>query len=283
MASIDLRPIDRSGLDAATEMLVRGFPERSRDFWVSGLHRILTIHDVTADHPIGYMMTVGGQDAGIILTIPSPQLNGARASVAHLAAWYIDQPHRWLAARMMKKVVAANDSVFLDLTPNAASKVINEKLGFSLLNEGFFIYLLPLAAWRTGGTARLVAFDASAHELSEDERRIVEHHRKLGCIVGLLRKAGRLSPMIFSRMQRRGLPGARLILADSKADVTDNLGAISRFLLRQKVLFLRMDATRKDSSAGSFASRWTEPTYIKGARDRADTDFTYSEFVLLGT
>jgi hypothetical protein len=35
--------------------------------------------------------------------------------------------------------------------------------------------------------------------------------------------------------------------------------------------------------AGSFAARWTEPTFVKGERSGAEVDLTYSEFVFLGT
>jgi hypothetical protein len=65
--------------------------------------------------------------------------------------------------------------------------------------------------------------------------------------------------------------------------VTNNLSAISSFLLRKRILFLRMDAKRSDLTAGSMASRWTEPTYIKGGQSRSRVDFTYSEFVFWGT
>ncbi|QUS38545.1 hypothetical protein RPMA_06635 [Tardiphaga alba] len=284
MASLDLRPIDDSNVDVATSILVRGFPERDDAFWRAGLQRILTMRDAARHPPIGYLMTVGNDDAGVVLTIPSqrPDATGM-TDVIHLAAWYMDEPHRWLAARMMKKVVATANTVFFDLTPNPAAQVINRRLGFDLLDEGFLIYLLPLTAMRFGGSATVLSFEHAYDELTADDRHLLAQHRALGCIVGALRTGGQVSPLIFTPMQRRGVPGVRLIRAASKQLVTDNLGAISRFLLRQKVLFLRMDATRKDSAAGSFAARWTEPTFIKGPRGSAEVDLAYSEFVFLGT
>ena len=75
-------------------------------------------------------MTIGDEDVGIVLTIPSkrPGPDGMR-SVFNLAAWYVDKPHRWLAPRMLQKVVAQQAAVFTDLTPSAAAQQINRRLG----------------------------------------------------------------------------------------------------------------------------------------------------------
>lgn len=284
MAALDLCPIDDSNVDVATSMLLRGFPERGQAFWAQGLQRILTMHDPARHPPIGYLMAVGGETAGVVLTIPSQRHDaGGITDVVHLAAWYMDKPHRWLAARMMKKVVAAANTVFYDVTPNPAAQVINRKLGFDLLDEGFLIYLLPVTALRFGGTAKVLTQAQALPHLTAADAQLLQQHHALGCITGALRQGETLTPLIFVRMQRRGLPGARLIRAQSKQLVTDNLGAISRFLLRQKALFLRVDATRNDSAAGSFAAKWNEPTFIKGPRGSAEVDLAYSEFVFLGT
>lgn len=284
MVSLDLCPINEGNIDVAIAMLDRGFPEQSRAFWAAGLQRILTMHDAARHPPIGYLMKVKNETAGIVLTIPSQRASDAGIiNVVHLAAWYIDEQYRWLAARMMKKVVAAANTVFFDLTPNAAAQAINRRLGFDLSNEGFLIYLLPITAFRVGGTTEILSFARAAPDLSPCERTMLEHHQELGCIVGASRFGDRLSPVVFAPMRRRGLPGARLIRARSKALVIENLGAISRFLLRRQKFFLRMDATRQDPVTGSFASRWTEPTFVKGHLGGAEVDLTYSEFVFLGT
>jgi hypothetical protein len=83
-------------------------------------------------------------------------------------------------------------------------------------------------------------------------------------------------------MTRRHLPGARVILTDSKKLIVDNLAVVSRFLLRNGVLFLMMDANRADAAAGGSIARWSAPTYVKGAADRNRIDHTYSELIFLG-
>ena len=52
-------------------------------------------------------MAVGGEDVGVVLTIPGERPGpGGTRNVFNLAAWYVDEPHRWLAPRMLQKVVA---------------------------------------------------------------------------------------------------------------------------------------------------------------------------------
>ena len=283
MTALDLRPIGDSNIDIAVSMLMRGFPDHEPDFWPQGLERIRSLHEPGRHGPIGYLMTVGGEFAGIILTIPSSRDDAdGRADVVHLAAWYMEEPHRWLAARMMKMVVAAAGTVFFDLTPNPAATAISRRLGFDVLDEGVLVYLLPVTALRFGGEAEVWSFERAEHRMRPADAKLLRQHRALGCIVGALRVGEAFSPIIFTRSQRRGISGARLIRADSKKLVTDNLGAISRFLLRQNLLFLRMNARRNDSVAGSLIARWNKPTFIKGPRSSAEVDLTYSEFVFLG-
>jgi hypothetical protein len=276
-----LRPIDDCDFGNALAVLKRGFPEKSESFWAEGLQRILASPSRRDAEPVGFLMAIGGEDVGIVLTIPSerPAPGGAQ-HVFNLAAWYVDEPHRWLAPRMLQKVVAPETAVFTDLTPSAAAQQINPRLGFEILNEGFQVFPLPLTALRARKQARVISVDQA--KLPGDMRATLDQHTGLGCVVAVLQDGPDHHPLIFSRMTRRHLPGARVILTDSKKLIVDNLAVISRFLLRNGMLFLLMDANRTDAAAGGSISRWSAPTYVKGATDRNRIDHTYSELIFLG-
>ncbi|WP_291863079.1 hypothetical protein [Bradyrhizobium sp.] len=278
---MELRPIDDCNSGDALAVLKRGFPEKTESFWADGLQKILSSPSRRDAEPIGFLMTIGGADVGIVLTIPSERRgpDGTR-DVFNLAAWYVDEPHRWLAPRMLQKVVAPATAVFTDLTPSAAAQQINERLGFRILNEGFRVFPLPWTALRPRKQARVIPLEEA--ELDDDTRATLDRHARLGCVVTVLRNGADHHPLIFSRMTRRHLPGARVILADSKTLIVDHLAVISRFLLRNGMLFLQMDANRADATAGSSISRWSAPTYVKGAADRNRIDHTYSELIFLG-
>lgn len=275
-----LRPIDDCNSVQALAVLTRGFPEKSESFWAEGLQRILASPSRREAEPVGFLMAIGGEDVGVVLTIPSgrPGPGGAQ-NVFNLAAWYVDEPHRWLAPRMLQKVVA-QEAIFTDLTPSPAAQQINQRLGFEILNEGFQVFPLPWTALRARKQARVISVDQA--KLPADMRATLDQHAGLGCVVAVLQDGANYHPLIFSRMTRRRLPGARVILTDSKKLIADNLAVISRFLLRNGMLFLLMDANRADAAAGGSISRWYAPTYVKGAADRNRIDHTYSELIFLG-
>jgi hypothetical protein len=280
-----LRSINARDFEGAVSLLVRGFPSKSESFWAAGLERLMDFSHPTESGPVGYIMTADAKDVGIILTIPSqqPARRGTTRNVVSLAAWYVDEDHRWLAPRMLQKVLSDPNAVFLDLTPSPAVRPIIERLGFEVLHEGFLVFLSPLAAMRSEPLGvKVLSPDTGGISLAEDVQTMLDHHSKLGCIVAVLRDGESHSPLVFSRLRTRGMPGARLIFAESKAMVASNIATISRFLLRKGVIFLKMDASRGDAIAGSLLSRWSAPTYIKGAADRSRIDFTYSELVFLG-
>jgi hypothetical protein len=269
-----LRPIDDCNSREALAVLTRGFPEKSESFWAEGLQKILASPSRRDAEPIGSLMEIGGEDVGIVLTIPRGGPN-----VFNLAAWYVDEPHRWLAPRMLQKVVA-REAVFTDLTPSLAAQAINPRLGFEILNEGFQVFPLLWTALRASKQARVISVDEA--KLPNDMRATLDQHARLGCVVAVLQDGSDHHPLIFSRMTRRHLRGARVILTDSKQLIVDNLAVISRFLLRNGMFFLLMDANRADASAGGSIARWSAPTYVKGAADRNRIDHTYSELIFLG-
>ncbi len=174
----------------------------------------------------------------------------------------------------------AQDAVFTDLTPSLAAQAINPRLGFEILNEGFQVFPLPWTALRARKQARVISVDEA--KLPNDVRATLDQHARLGCVVAVLRDGADHHPLIFSRMTRRHLPGARVILTDSKQLIVDNLAVISRFLLRNGILFLLMDANRADATAGGSIPRWSAPTFVKGAADRSRIDHTFSELIFLG-
>ena len=275
-----LRPIDDCNSVQALAVLARGFPEKTESFWAEGLQKILASPSRRDAEPIGCLMEIGGEDVGIVLTIPSERPGpGGAQNVFNLAAWYVDEPHRWLAPRMLQKVVA-QEAVFTDLTPSLAAQAINPRLGFEILNEGFQVFPLLWTALRARKQARVISIDDA--KLSNDMRATLDQHARLGCVVAVLQDGRDHHPLIFSRMTRRHLPGARVILTDSKKLIVDNLAVISRFLLRNGMFFLLMDANRADAAAGGSIARWSAPTYVKGATDRNRIDHTYSELIFFG-
>jgi hypothetical protein len=279
-----LEPIHGADDGEALAILSRGFPSRSREFWQSGLSRQAKYQDTAAAGPLGYLMRAAGDPAGIILTMRSVRQgpDGTARSVLNLSSWYVDEPHRWLAPRMLQKVLAENVDIFTDLTPSPPVREMVRRLGFVQRHEGVLLAPLAISALQFGGSAVIAPLDeAGAWALPVEARALLADHQALGCMVAVLTVAGRVQPLVFSPTRRKQLPSARLVYAPCVADVRDHVGVIARYLLAQGVMFLEIPANRGDTAFAAWFTTRPPPTFARGAVDPAAVDHAYSEFVFL--
>jgi hypothetical protein len=72
---------------------------------------------------------------------------------------------------------------------------------------------------------------------------------------------------------------ARCVLAPGRQLVADNVGAISRFLLRHRLLFLSLHGV---TVPGGILWNRSASVQVKGNWERDRLDHTYSEIVFLG-
>jgi hypothetical protein len=281
-----LEPIQHGNDGEALAILSRGFPSRSREFWQAGLGRQAKYQDTGAAGPLGYLMRVAGAPAGIILTMRShrPCPDGRPKSVLNLSSWYVDEQHRWLAPRMLQKVLAEDVDIFTDLTPSPPVREMVRRLGFVQRYEGVLLAPLAVSALQFGASATIAPFDdAGARSLPPETVALLADHRALGCMVAFLTTGGRVQPLVFSPTRRKQLPSARLVFAPCVADVRDHIGVIARYLLAQGVMFLEIPANRGETAFGAWFTTRPPPTFARGEVDFAAVDHAYSEFVFLQT
>ncbi|ARP99711.1 hypothetical protein [Pseudorhodoplanes sinuspersici] len=278
-----LRPIGFQSLDEAMPVLARGFPAAPRSFWESGLARLKRYGATDSTKRTGYLLQAEGNDVGVILAIPSArEQDGQRYPVVNLSSWYIDERHRWRGPRMLQQVVSCETTLYTDLTPTEPVRAMIGRFGFRNWTEGTLIFMLPFQALKPARKANVVPW----HKLPSDAfapaiRRMLDDHAALGCTPAGLWDGERLHPLIFSRTQRRGVPIARLIYAESRSLVKTHMGAIARFLLREKFLLMAMNANAQERVAGSFFTGWPAPAFFKGKTAPPECDLAYSEFVFL--
>ena len=278
-----LRPIDFQSLDEALPVLVRGFPAAPRVFWESSLARLKQYGATDPRARTGYLLQADGNDVGVILAIPSTrEIGGQSCPVVNLSSWYIDERHRWRGPRMLQQVVSSATTLYTDLTPTKPVRAMIGRFGFRNWTEGTLIFMLPLVALKAAKNAHVFPL----HKLPSDTftssiRRMLDDHAALGCIAAGLWDGDSLHPLIFSRTKRAGVPIARLIYAQSRALVIAHLGAIARFLLREKLLLMAMNADAQDRVAGSFFTDWPAPAFLKGKVTPPQCDLAYCEYVFL--
>lgn len=277
-----LEPIGTNGLEEAGAVLARGFPARDAAFWQAGLRRLDDHHRRAGLGACGYLLRRGGVAVGVILTMRSqrPPETGAE-TVVNLSSWYIDEPHRWLAPRMLKQVLD-EEAVITDLTPSPRVLQMMDHFGFQPWTEGAHIVALPLAALCPAGSAfRLVDARRDLTGLSPGQAALAADHLALGCIVAKLAWNGRVSPLVFAPIRRRGIPSARLVYAEERAALPAAIGPMARFLLARGILSAELPGDPAEKLPCAWFTRRARPTFFRGAMRREAIDHAYSEFVFL--
>ncbi|MBX9840656.1 MAG: hypothetical protein K2Z80_02480 [Xanthobacteraceae bacterium] len=278
-----LQAIDDTCSSAAAALLARGFPDRPTAFWEAALARLLAYGEVAKAGPIGQMMMVGDAPVGVILTIPSRRGEGSKArNVINLSSWHVDEKHRWLAPRMLQKIIADDAAIYTDLTPTPETKKINERLGFRTVGHGVMLFALPWTALTGARDGRVLPFERiPPGALSPGDQLLLAHHRDLGCIAAALETEGRCEPLLFSLTRRYGMPVARLVFAGDRHRVGRSMAAIARFLLRRGALVLAITPEGAQRLPGGVWCKQSDPVQVRGEWERGRLDQTFSEFVFL--
>jgi hypothetical protein len=279
-----LRPISFEALDTTLPILSRGFPALGRDAWSVGLDRLRRYGASTPQARAAYLLEADGREVGVMLAIPSKRVDGGAAAhpVVNLSSWYIDPEHRWQAPRMLRSILGCNATLYTDLTPSPPVRAMIGRLGFRAWTEGTLLFALALFALRSTGDSHVVPLrDLPLDAFPAPTRRMLDEHAGFDCLCGGLWDGNALHPLIFSRKIYRGIPAARLIFADARGIVLAHIAAISRFLIREKLLLLAVNADRCERIPYSFFTPRTAPTFYKGPSAPAQCDFAYSEFAFL--
>jgi hypothetical protein len=280
-----LQPIEEESLGDAISILSRGFPARPPSFWKESIERLSAYRRATGGPPIGRLMTVEGRRVGVILTIASKHRSGERErDVVNLSSWYVEDEYRWLAPRMLARIVADDNVVFTDLSPNPQTARLNERLGFHTAAEGLRLHFLPWTAVSSRSSGRMVPFEhIPPGVIPAAELELLAHHRELGSIAAALRAGGSYYAFLFQPTRRRGLPTARLLLAPSRQLVEEHRAAIARFLLASHRVFaltFHGDSSAVSKGGGVLWNR-SASVQVKGKWEPERIDHTYSELVFL--
>jgi hypothetical protein len=269
-----LEPIERTRMDEAQALLARGFPMRSPAFWASGLDRLMAHHDAEGLGPVGQILKVKGEAAGIMLTIRSRRADGG--TVINLSSWYVEPRYRLLGPKMLTRVLEEPADRFTDLTPSPVVTDMIGRFGFVQRHAGALLVALPVAALSPASGVRIIDGAPDGGDAS-----LLAGHRDLGCLVLRVVSGEGEAPLVVSVAQRRGLPVARLVYAKDLAAVRAAIGPLARYLLARGLPLLEMPANPGDRVPGGWFTQRARPTFLRGAPPAAEVDHAYSEFVFL--
>jgi len=274
-----LLPVERANFDLAADVLTRGFPNRSRQFWLDGLDNLdRTGWNRAANVPFGHMLMDGSRPAGIYLlpammrTMP----DGTTRRVINWSSWYIDPEFRWQSMPMLRAALGDKTAIYTDMTATHEVQKMLPALGFTRLNDGLLVHALPLLAVSDPKPAKILPFARVATDLPAHVREAFSAHSGLGVHECVLADADGLHPLMFKLRRYRGLPIAILVYCDDNARLGRNLGAVARHLLLQGRAALIVDRRPGlDTQGGRFSVRGIK--FARGDTYVNRTDYLGSE------
>src|ERR1700722_9614259 len=163
MPEIRCRQIEQGDVAAVAELLIRGFPNRSRQFWHRALNQ-LTRREPPRDLPkYGYLLETNGAVVGAILLICAEMRSGGSVTPrCNLSSWYVDPAYRTYAPLLASQALRHKEVTYLNVSAAPHTWPIIEAQGFSRYSEGLFICLPALNRTHAGDESgdKIEVFDA---------------------------------------------------------------------------------------------------------------------------
>jgi hypothetical protein len=279
-----LRPILRTDAHAAANLLHEGFAVHSRETWKDSVDRLFAHVEQHSAQSIGFIASAGGRDIGIGLAIPGVRsaYEPSPREVINLAAFYLRPGNEWMTTLFLRRMMKDPSVEYVDLTASVQMREVNRRLGFIDHTRGAVVVPTALASLRPGRGVRILQpCDRAAAGLSSEHRTLLEQHDRLGAISLVVEIDGLCHPLILVRNRRKRIPGARVILARDKDLLRAVAGPLSRFLLKQGILFLEFDSPSPVSIAGSVFVSLAAPVQSTWQGNSNVIDHTFSELLFI--
>ena len=283
------REIADTDIDAAAELLTRGFVGRSREYWLQGLRR-QAARAVPSGYPrFGYMLDHDGRAVGVLLLLYSSRIDGSETTIhCNLSSWYVDPAFRNYAPLLTRIAQKNKEVTYLNISPATWTWPIIETQGFNSYCSGLFFSIPALSRVRSGTTLETLSPDAKAIEgLPDIEVELLTRHARYGCLSLVCRTAtGASFPFILLPMRiRRGWiapPAMQLVYCRDIAEFVDCAGTIGRTLIRHGKISVILDSNGPVPGLVGVYSSARGRKYFKGPHRPRLADLTDTELVLYG-
>lgn len=284
---IRCREIEPKDLDAVADLLTRGFPERSRDYWMEGLSRQAERQVPDGFPRFGYMLDRDGRPVGVLLLIYSEREQDGKSEIrCNLSSWYVEMTFRNYAPMLTKIAQRHENVVYMNISPAHWTWRMIEAQGFRTYCGGLFFSLPGLSRPEAGMRVELIRPGTRAIEgLPDTDVALLARHATYGCLSLVCRAVnGRAFPFVLQSMRIRGvpLPAMQIIYCQETTDYVACAGAIGRFLLKRGRIAVALDA---NGPVKDLIGIYREPIgrkYFKGPRCPKLADLLDTELVIYG-
>jgi hypothetical protein len=285
--AVRFREIGARDVHSIIDLLRRGFPERSREYWERGLQRQDAM-DRPPDCPrYGYLMEADGLPVGAILILSSMRnITGEIRLQCNLSSWYVEPAFRCYASMLISAVTKNVLATYVNISPAPHTWAIIEAQGFKPYCNGQF-FSLPLLSGRMPDVeiCEGAACEAWYGSLPFCEEELLRFHAGLGCRSLIVTQRGSAHPFLFLPFSLK-VGGLRLrcmhlVYCRDVAEFVHFAGPLGRFMLRRGAPVIAIDANRRlEGLPGIY--RGKSRMYFKGPDRPLHGDLAYTERVLFG-
>jgi hypothetical protein len=285
-AKVRCREIGEHDIPSVTDLLVSGFPRRSRRYWARALER-LSRHATPAGLPkLGYLLEHDGATVGVILLIFSTIACKSGSTVrCNVSSWYVQPAFSAYAPLLALRAARHKDLTYVNVSPAPHTRKTIEAQGFVRYCNGQLL-TLPLFSRRCP-PVRIVPMDRVRR--SDDPALAAEFdmlaaHAALGCVCLWCTSENETIPFIF--LPRRGakglVPVLQLVYCRDLRDFVRFAGPIGRYLAVRGRPLVLLDAPGPVPGLVGHYFEGNGPKYFKGPVKPRLGDLAFTEGVLFG-
>ena len=289
VAKVQCREITERDIDAIAELLTRGFPGRTRDYWMRGLRR-QSERPVPPGYPrYGYLLENDHRPVGALLLLYTSRIQAGETTIrCNVSSWYVDPLFRIHAGRLSSIAQKNKDVTYINISPAVTTWPIIEAQGFKLYCSGLFFSVPILSRTETGATIETVTPETrSIKDLPEEDFELLASHAQYGCLAFVCHTTDGPLPFVMTpkriRTGRIPLPAMQLVYCRNTADYVRCAGAIGRFLVRHGKPVVILDANGPVPGLAGIYTEKRGRKYFKGRTPPSLIDLTETELVLYGS
>lgn len=275
-----ITPADRP---AIAELLSRGFPERTEDYWTGALET-LAGHECPEGFPrFGYVLESGPTPVGVILMIFRHAEGGAIR--CNISSWYVEESFRGFASLLIAAALRYKDVTYINISPAPHTWPVIEAQGFRRYCSGQMLTfpLLSLSPL----SIPVERFDPARRNenmLSTDEYRIMADHVARGCIGLVGRDKNVAYPFLFlpRRILGNRVLSLQLVYCRELSDFVRLANPLGRSLLRLGYVIVLVDALERLPGLTGLFFKDRGPKYARGPSPPRLGDLSFCENILFG-
>ncbi len=283
------RQIEEGDLDAVADLLLKGFTERSKHYWLSGFAHMRRL-TIPPDSPrYGMMLDWNGKPVGVMLMLFSSFGTGAALSRrCNLSSWYVDPAFGSHTASLVLNCLRRKAVTYTNISPAPHTVASVEAVKFLRYTTGYVVAVLALMRGASGSLVRIVRTPSDAEVLRDpEERDLIADHAAMGCLCVVVEQNGAVHPFVFQRFRmhagRWPMPIQQLIFCRHIDEFIRFAGPIGRTLLRRGIPFIAFDTDGEDNRGlPGFFLRQDCPKYYRGPDRPRLGDLAYTERVIFG-